>query len=109
MEMNRGLLDVVVNYLLDKVNEDVGRTEKVEVEAISYTGFFRYSEDEEFDFLLDYICDHYEADFFVNELRKFVVQELDYYKRRLVLVQVEFFIIRLRGQQMKKLWEIENL
>jgi hypothetical protein len=109
MEMNRAQLDVVIKYLLEKANEEVVATNKTDSCYSIYTGFFRYSIDQEFQIMLDYIANHFEADFFANELRKAVVEELDYYTIRLVLCHVEFFILLHRGKQLEKLCKIEKL
>jgi len=108
MEANRELLDVVIKYLLEKANEEIYCTDKTTECYTSDTGFFRYSEDAELDLTLDYIAHHFEADFFANELRKAVVEELDYYTRRLVLGHIEFFILLHRGKQLEKLCQLEK-
>lgn len=108
MEMNRAQLDVVIKYLLEKVNEDVLLAARPYSCYTIDTGFFRYSNDEEFEIILDYVAEHFEADYFANELRKAVVDELDYYTRRLVLAHIEFFILLHRGKQLEKLCAIEK-
>ena len=108
METNRALLDVVIKYLLEKVNEEVLATDKPDPCYTIDTGFIRYRE-EEFEIVLDYIAHHFEADFFANELRKAVVEELDYYTRRVVLSQIEFYVLLHRRKQLEKLCQIEKL
>jgi hypothetical protein len=108
MRVNCELLDVVIKYLLEKANEEVSKTNKIAESYTIDTGFFRYSEDEEFEIILNYIAHHFEADFFANELRKAVVEELDYYTRRVVLSHIEFFILLHRRKQLEKLCKIEK-
>lgn len=108
MEMNCAQLDVVIKYLLEKVNEDIVLAAKPDTWYTIDTGFFRYSCDEEFEMVLDYVADHFEADFFANELRKAVVDELDYYTRRVVLAHIEFFILLHRRKQLEKLCTIDT-
>jgi hypothetical protein len=90
MKIDPALMDTIVVYVLEKIEENNSDKSK----ANHILTLIKTTEDP--TFLLDLLSEHYPADVAANELRRNVVSEKDYYSRKALLIQVEYILSILK-------------
>ena len=98
MKFDRALLEVVAIYLMEKFEEINSEGYPAMNPADWLTGFFRYKLNGDIQLFADFVRQHYEGDYVLNELSKGVVKPWVYYERWAVLLEVKRFIVKLNPE-----------
>jgi hypothetical protein len=98
MKFDRALLEVVAIYLMEKFEEINSEGYPATNPADWLTGFFRYTLNGDIQLFAEFIRQHHEGDYILNELRKGLVSPWIYYERRFVLTQVDLFLVKLNPE-----------
>jgi hypothetical protein len=98
MKFDRALLEVVATYLMEKFEEINSEGYPATNPADWLTGFFRYTLNGDIQLFAEFIRQHQEGDYILNELRKGIVKPWVYYNRRTVLNDVHLFLVKLNAE-----------
>jgi len=98
MKFDHELLESVAGYLMEKCEESNSEKHPSESPSQWLIRFFRYTLNGDIQLFANFVRQHYEGDYILNELRKDIVEPWAYYNRRALLIDVSFFVMKLNPE-----------
>lgn len=108
MQIDQSLVELLMKYVLEKINEDL--EEEIEIEDVrDELGKFITEELQDHYQLLKFVFSNLKKDLVANELKRVIIEELNYFQRDALLSKIEFLLIKLRKKEISQLKFENNL